>query len=186
MKCLKFLFVFICLVGTFVLATEEPSYTLIKQEGVCSIRDYKTLLIIEAESASDSPNSLFGILAGYIFGGNHTKQKIAMTAPVLTTKQDKTSKMIFVMPKAIIQETAPKPNNKAVEMRQLSFGKVAVITFSGRVSTERVQHQLAKLQVWMKVNNVKSEKDNVYIAQYNPPWILGPFRRNEIWVPLKT
>ena len=109
-----------------------------------------------------------------------------MTAPVLTTKQDKTSKMIFVMPKAIIQETAPKPNNKAVEMRQLSFGKVAVITFSGRVSTERVQQQLAKLQVWMKVNNVKSEKDNVYIAQYNPPWILGPFRRNEIWVPLKT
>lgn len=175
---------FLGLFGVSLMAIEEPSYTLIKQEGVCSVRDYASLLIIETVSERGSQNGQFGVLAGYIFGGNNKKQKIAMTAPVLTSTQNNTAKMIFVMPKAIKQESAPKPDNAAVDMKQHAFGKVAVIAFKGRVSSKLVQKELAKLQVWMKVNGLKSQPENYYVAQFNPPWILGPFRRNEIWVPI--
>ena len=166
------------------MAIEEPAYTLVKQEGLCSVRDYKSVLIIETVSDKASQNGQFGTLAGYIFGGNNKKQKIAMTAPVLTSNQNNTSKMIFVMPKAMKLEDAPKPDDNAVLISKKFFGKVAVIAFKGRVSSKLVQKELAKLQVWLKTQSYQFQPEDYYVAQFNPPWILGPFRRNEIWVPV--
>jgi hypothetical protein len=35
------------------------------------------------------------------------------------------------------------------------------------------------LQIWLKANKLEA-KSGFITAQYNPPWIPGPFRRNEI------
>ncbi len=60
--------------------TEEQSYNVLKTLEDVQIREYDP--VIYATVSTDNNRSLFRILAGYIFGGNESNQKIAMTAPV--------------------------------------------------------------------------------------------------------
>ena len=60
--------------------TEEQSYSVLKTLEDVQIREYDP--VIYATVSTDNERSLFRILAGYIFGGNESNQKIAMTAPV--------------------------------------------------------------------------------------------------------
>jgi hypothetical protein len=59
--------------------TEEQSYSVLKTLEDVQIREYDP--VIYATVSTDNERSLFRILAGYIFGGNESNQKIAMTAP---------------------------------------------------------------------------------------------------------
>ena len=60
---------------------EEQKYNVLKTFDNVQIREYDPV-IYASVTVNERNNSLFRILAGYIFGGNNTNQKIAMTAPV--------------------------------------------------------------------------------------------------------
>ena len=66
--------------------TEEPSFTVERRIGNVEIRRYGARVAAQTTIDADEEkarNEGFRRLAGYIFGGNTDKTKIAMTAPVV-------------------------------------------------------------------------------------------------------
>ncbi len=94
--------------------TPEPRYQVIDQVGAVQIRRYMPQIAAETTvqgSIYHARNQGFRRLAGYIFGGNRTRTKIAMTAPVAQatskTVAQATSKTVAQATSEKIAMTAP-------------------------------------------------------------------------------
>ena len=86
-----------------------------------------------------------------------------------------------MMPRSHDLETLPNPDNSDVQIIERNLGMVAVISFGGWATESRVKHYHHKLKEWAKKENYVL-KGSFMVAQYNSPWILPPFRHNEIMV----
>jgi len=182
------------------MSIETPEYDVLQKDGNFEIRQYKDYITASVEVKSnyrDAWNSGFRILADYIFGNNKSKthiamtapvteqnvtnEKLDMTAPVTSTVVDKGKKYIisFSMPAKYAMENLPEPVNKQIKLQKVKPFKAAAIIFRGYMNEKSAMKRAADLQLWMRQNNL-STKSTLILAQYNPPWILGPFRRNEI------
>lgn len=67
---------------------EGPPYEVLKSDGKFELRSYKPRVVASVDvegEYSQSMNKGFGILAGYIFGKNVSRSKVAMTSPVLVS-----------------------------------------------------------------------------------------------------
>jgi hypothetical protein len=190
------------LAGNTAMATEEPAFTVVIDDGAFQVRQYPALLVAETRVGGDRKDAStegFRILAGYIFGGNTRRQKIAMTAPVLQSPP--TSEKIamtapvsetavgddwivrFTMPSGYTMETLPKPDDPRVELGLTPAVRVAVVRFSGWTNDQDFKRKRAELEQWMTKRGLKATGP-ASLAQYNPPWTLGPLRRNEVMVPI--
>ena len=83
----KFPFLGLLLWSSSLMAIEQPRYSVLKEfSGGIEVRQYDAYILAETEikaaDADQAGNLAFKRLGGYIFGGNRTKQSIAMTAPV--------------------------------------------------------------------------------------------------------
>ena len=92
--------------------------------------------------------------------------------------------MSFVLPVAVAKRGAPEPAAEEVELEQLSGGKFAVFRFSGLRSNSLEQKSLQKLREWMGQRGLKADGVPSF-AYYNPPWVPGFMRRNEVLVPIQ-
>ena len=75
--------------GYFGSRVEQADYTVTKQMSDYEIREYPEHIVAQTTVSGTSRNSMgggFGIVAGYIFGGNTKKESISMTAPVIAQK----------------------------------------------------------------------------------------------------
>ncbi len=110
-------------------ATEQPKYSVLDRiNGDIEIRRYQTRTVAEVEietrDGREGRSQAFRILAGYIFGKNRAKakiamtapvetqrtgEKIAMTAPVQTQRNAGKLRMAFFLPTKYSVETAPIP-----------------------------------------------------------------------------
>ena len=86
------------------MAYEEPEYKLIKSTDVYEIRQYDDRLAVKT-THSKSQNGAFRKLFSYIAGSNKSSSKIAMTVPVIQSKDSNGASMIFSCPKV-------SPNNQ--------------------------------------------------------------------------
>ena len=80
---------------------EEPKYDLIRSFDSFEIRLYRDTIqarVAAKDNISNSSSSGFRTIAGYIFGGNNSGQKIAMTAPVHMWSDQGIMKMAFTKP----------------------------------------------------------------------------------------
>ncbi|RYI11678.1 MAG: heme-binding protein, partial [Acetobacteraceae bacterium] len=69
---------------------EMPPYSVEWQEDAREIRSYGPHLLAEVTVSGSRSGAIqkgFRVLAGYIFGGNATGEKIAMTVPVAQTPE---------------------------------------------------------------------------------------------------
>ena len=102
--------------------TEEQKFTVLNTIDEIEIREYAP--VIYAIASSDNNNNLFRILAGYIFGGNESNQKIAMTAPVHmqegSDSNEKLYTMKFVMPSEYTIDELSQPNDSRVKMEKVN------------------------------------------------------------------
>jgi hypothetical protein len=103
-------------------------------------------------TSKGSGNGGFGILAGYIFGDNEEKEKIGMTAPVVTTKQS----MAFVMPGRYDFESLPKPLRNQIKIDSVGPRTMAVIKFSGFAGTKKDERYLELLLETLKKHGIES------------------------------
>ena len=72
--------------GTIMSQVVEPKFKTISTEGKIQIREYAPIIVAEAEVSGERKQAIndgFRLIAGYIFGGNVSARKIAMTAPVI-------------------------------------------------------------------------------------------------------
>ena len=197
-------FFFINIFFNPAMATEEPEFKLILEEGEFQIREYEPKIIAQVEMDGDfdeASSKGFKLLADYIFGNNILEgdsQKISMTAPVemspLAENLLMTSSIMdddinnkwsinFVMPKEYTLDTLPMPNNSEVKIIKVPSEKYAVIVFSGLVRKPSYAEKSELLSNYIKANNFMAQ-GTIKIARYNPPWTLPFFRRNELMVKI--
>ena len=182
------------------MAIESPRYKVVRKDNRFEIRDYDDYIVAEVRVDGDFTSALqkgFRVLADYIFGGNTSKarinmtapvtekaassEKIEMTAPVISSpvEEGKEYVIAFTMPSKYTLETLPHPLNKSVSFREVTQRRVAVLRFSGNLDSKLAARKAKELEIWLNENKY-SKKSNFVFAQYNPPWIPGIFRRNEV------
>lgn len=183
------------------MATEEPKFEVVKQDGDFELRRYAPMIVAEvtvAGSMDQATGRGFRVLADYIFGNNRvagaTNTEIAMTAPVTMTPNSETIEMTapvtmqavdgrwrvqFVMPSQYTMESLPKPNNPDIEIREQGVQHYAVMRFSGLTGNAKVAKNTEALKEWMATLNLQPIGEPE-LSRYDPPWTLPFFRRNEI------
>lgn len=155
---------------------ETAPYKVTRTDGSFELRDYPELKVAATGLKGDDDS--FMRLFRYIEGANGTKESIAMTTPVFM----EAGEMRFVVPEKN-RETAPKPASEKVEVKKIAARTVAAYRFSGWRSDKLEKESLKELQSWMDANKLKPKGD-AFFAYYNPPWTLGPLRRNEVLIPV--
>jgi hypothetical protein len=180
--------------------TPEPPFTSVIRDGAFEIRDYGTQVVAEvivADGRGDPASQGFNPLAGYIFGGNAPRTKIAMTAPV--TRQQGTQiamtapvtrqlagdawKVRFIMPEGSRLATMPAPNNPNVRLLEEPGKRYAVVRFSGLSGADVLARKTAELNGFLAGRRLVGIGKPV-IALYDPPWTMPFMRRNEVWIEI--
>jgi hypothetical protein len=181
---------------------ETPRYEVLLAEGDKEIRQYSPYVVAKTEMTGEygsSQNDGFRILAGYIFGDNKSKSKIAMTAPVEQSKSEKIAMtapveqtksatgwtMTFMMPSKYKIDDLPVPNDPRVKFEEIQAKMVAVIRYSGSRSEKSNALKSEELLQWLKTKADYVVDGPVRSAGYDPPWTLPPFRRNEMMVDIR-
>mgnify|MGYP001356467462 CR=1 FL=1 len=185
---IKSIFIYLILLSMALSDTyKEPDYNLIKKDGKIEIRQYSEYVIAKTsldQGDMEENNNMFRTLAGYIFGGNTDNQSIPMTAPVITQNNGSDYDMIFFMLDVDNPDQLPEPNNKNVVLENMKLGKAVTITFGMWATESRVEYYKELLDEYILENNLKIDSD-LMVAQYNSPWAIPPFRKNELIYKIK-
>ena len=164
-------------------AIEEPAYSVEKawEAEQIEIRRYAPR-VMAVTTMQGNEDDGFRVLAGYIFGGNATEQKIAMTAPVQQSMSGK-AEMAFMMPAEYSLEDLPEPDDERVGFEVAPAYTAAVIRFSGWASADKADEHWQRLRQFLIAEEIDIAGEPT-LNQYNPPWTLPFLRRNEIIVPV--
>lgn len=157
---------------------ETARYDVLRSEKAFAIRKYPQLKL--ATTSNNADNGSFMRLFRYIEGANEKQEKMAMTTPVFM----EAGEMHFVVPEKN-RDAVPKPTSEKVEVKEMPARTVAVYQFNGRRSDLLEKKALATLLEWMQENKLGAI-GQPFFAYYDPPWTLGPFRRNEVLIPVET
>lgn len=161
--------------------TETPEYKVLKTIEDVEIRLYPNMIVaktaLQGSSFDKQGSDGFRTIAGYIFGGNDKSEKIAMTSPVVMSIGDSAT-MYFVMPKSYKQSELPTPNSSQVKIMEESAKTLAVITYGGFSSDEKIENYRSKLASILTKNNIKTKGDFMFMG-YNAPWDVID-RKNEV------
>ena len=188
--------------GYFSSNVEQAAYVVTKKAEGYEIRSYASQIVAQTTVNGEYEEALnegFRIIAGYIFGGNKSQKKVAMTAPVtaeagaqniamtapVMAGLEKGSRTVaFVMPKEYTLDTLPVPNDSRIKLVPMPERTMAVITFSWYRTTNRVQEMEKQLLELLKRDDVAVVGTPIY-AGYNAPWTPPWLLRNEVMVEVK-
>lgn len=186
---------------------EAPKYEVVSIHDGYEIRNYKSYIIAETTivggaDRNDAARKGFPIVAGYIFGDNTKKNKIAMTVPVNTeetdfekiamtvpvnTEQEDAQgeyKVSFVLPSEYTLETLPIPNDSRVIIKEIPSRTVAVRKFSWSTSESTIlKNEQALLSALKK--DARTPAGSTNIARYNPPWTIPFMLRTEVQIVIE-
>jgi hypothetical protein len=179
--------------------TAEPAYSVVATlpaDGTkVEIRRYAERIAAETTIAAGQEAARytgFRRLAGYIFGDNHGRTKIAMTAPVAVEKQTiaMTAPVAqapapgggwtirFFMPAGSTLEKLPEPNNPDVHLVTVPAETIAVLRYTGSHGPDAVaDHEQVLLGAL--ASSAWSPQGEPVAWFYDPPWTLPFLRRNE-------
>lgn len=176
------------------------------------IRRYAPRIVAQVDLSGEGREALdegFKILAGYIFGKNSSRrkvamnspgegepEKIAMTAPVtaqpttipmtspVTASRAGTGLIVsFFMPPSYTLATLPEPHDRRIKLIELPEEQFAAIRFSGGWNASSFDKHAQRLLDRLSKENIWTAGSPVN-AYYNPPFTLPFLRRNEVLVPL--
>ena len=126
---------------------------------------------------------------GYIFGKNARDEKMAMTTPVITNKNNG---MSFVLPSRFWDdlEAAPRPVSDDVTLAPASASNstYAVLWFSGFVSPKVIteKEELLRRTIQKSDRWLEDEGTDLLVMQYNDPFTPPWKRRNEVALKVAT
>jgi len=174
----------------FAMSTQKDietyPYSVLKKYDTFEIREYEpslfTSVTIPSNEYKEASNSGFSVLAGYIFGGNETNEKIAMTSPVSMSLEDSMT-MMFMVPKKFDKDKLPKPNSKEIEFVEEPARTVAAVSFGGWANNEKIEKYKNKLIEYLNAEGIPHD-NRFYFLGYNAPYEVTN-RKNEVIVELK-
>jgi hypothetical protein len=166
---------------------ETYPYTVVKDYGDIEIRKYEASLFTSVKMPSGSyqksSGNGFRMLAGYIFGGNESNEKIAMTSPVSMSLEDSMT-MMFMVPGKYKEKDLPAPNNKEIKIVEQPSKIMATITFGGWANDKKIDHYKRELEKALDEKRI-SFSNRFYYFGYNPPYEVFN-RKNEVAVELNS
>jgi hypothetical protein len=159
-------------------------YTVISNKKDFEIRFYPSVTMATITSTANSYKTLvtagFRQLAYFIFGGNESKQQIAMTSPVHMDINDSLSSMSFVMPSQYNKRNLPKPINPQVMINNTAEEYVAVIKFNGFAADRDIKKNTEKLEQMLKLYNISYYGSFRFLGYDTAFKLFG--RKNEVIV----
>lgn len=164
--------------------TEQQPYRVLDKADGYEIRLYPPAMFASVTKSGhmmEIGNDGFRELAGYIFGGNSSGEKIAMTAPVVFSPAEDnevSTEMRFVMPEGYTADALPEPRSKQVQLWESDTVYMAVRRFGGFASNKDIEREAEDLRVCLRKAGITFEDKVVFMA-YNPPFQLAG-RRNEV------
>jgi len=175
--------------------TAEPAYEVEARHGRLEVRRYDARVeastSVAARTFDDALAEGFRRLAGYIFGGNHAHQKLAMTAPVtseavkmVTPGVGETYTISFVMPAGRSMFSLPHPSDTNIELHRIATHTIAALAFRGKATAELVRERERELLALVQRAGLTPIGEPRF-AGFDPPWTLPWLRRNEVWVEIK-
>lgn len=166
---------------------ETYPYVVNKKYKAFEIRSYEATLFTSVQLSDnkykEASSKGFSILAGYIFGGNKKKEKIAMTSPVAMSLEDSMT-MMFMVPKKFKKETLPQPDQSQIKFREEPAKTVAAISFGGWANDEKIEKYKQQLKSALDAEGI-TYTNRFYFLGYNPPFEVFN-RKNEIIVELES
>lgn len=182
------------------MATEEPHFRVLDQDGSFELREYSPYVVAETRVEAgfeDAGSIAFQRLFRYISGDNVAQQKIAMTAPVTQArgvKIDMTAPVsqvadgdayvvAFSLPSTYTFATAPRPVDPAVQIRAIPAQLIACWRYSGRWTAANYRDHEAMLRERIEARGLVL-RGAPTLARYNPPFTPWFLRRNEVWIPV--
>lgn len=187
-----------CFVSEDVSAIERPSFEMIEELGDIEIRKYNSHIVAQTlvqGSFEEVGSAGFRRLAGYIFGGNQSGQKIAMTAPVSLSKDAKQPSseqpsseqpladqywVSFNMPAEYVLSELATPSDSRVELMVVASKYVAVLRYKGNWSEKKYREHEAVLLDNLSKSVDWEKHGSVRWARYNPPFVPSFMRTNEV------
>ncbi|ADR21243.1 hypothetical protein MATR_11280 [Marivirga tractuosa] len=164
---------------------ETYPYKVEKKFKDFEIRSYEASLFTSVRLPSNNYKKMsskgFSMLAGYIFGGNESNEKIAMTSPVSMSLEDSMT-MMFLVPKKYNKEDLPNPNESNIEFKEEPEKKMAAISFGGWADDEKIQKYKEKLIAALEEEGI-IYTNRFYFFGYNAPYEVFN-RKNEIVIEL--
>jgi len=163
---------------------ERPEYEVMLTDKPFELRDYKEFFMVTYFSKED-PNSSEGFrtLFSYISDNNAEKKKVSMTVPVIEGKSEEGYRMSFVVPKHF-GSNPPKPLDDRLTITKMEAGRYAVILYRGSSNKKKEKEKEEELLNWMKDKGLEME-GSPKVAFFNPPFIPGVFKHNEVMIRVK-
>jgi hypothetical protein len=161
---------------------EMPPYTVEATDGPREIRSYGPHLLAEVKVSGNRQGAIqagFRVLAGYIFGGNDTGEKIAMTVPVAQTPEGDTWTVSFMMPARYTKDTLPTPRTDAIRFVEAAPSRQVVERFTGLPGTDDLAARAEALRGWAEAQGLTISAGPHYYF-YDAPMTLPWNRRNEV------
>lgn len=171
-------------------SAETIPYVVDGKTGEIEFRNYPALVLATIDSPGNDAG--FDVLFKYISGNNEARNSIPMTSPVITsTKIPMTAPVVsdattmsFVMPPEKTLDEIPDPLDKRVRIVPVSGRKIAVIRFGGYASKEDVAAAMSRLQEGLTNEGIASV-GQMFLMRYDPPWMPGFLRRNEVGIEIQ-
>lgn len=166
---------------------EAPPYVVERVAGDVEIRRYAPHIVAEVTVEGDRDSAISGgfrVLAGYIFGGNESDAKVAMTVPVAQTPAagagDGQSWVVrFMMPAAYTLDTLPKPTDARIRLVRQPAQRQAAVQFSGLRTSAVLDRQTETLRAAVAQAGLSVVSGPHYYF-YDGPMTLPWNRRNEV------
>jgi len=180
----------------------EPAHKVVSRNDGYEVREYSGYLVAETTVSGpwkEALNEGFRRLFSYISGNNEGSAKVAMTAPVLSREPEKIAMtapvlqepgtgdvqvVSFIAPATYTMETIPAPKDPRVRIRQVPPFTAASLGYGGWTDPEKIERKTGELRS-MLARDGRIPIPPFLSAQYNPPWTIPPFRRNEIIVKIR-
>ena len=167
------------------MAIEHAKYKLVKKEKDFEVRVYDEISLAMSKENDFRGYSGFNEAFDYISGSNDQNRKISMTTPVINELNQDSMTMAFVMPSDIPFENLPKPRSNRLSMIKKENMVFASIRFSGTVCPTLLEKKKKELMEWMSANDLIAGSV-VWLARYNPPFIPGFLKHNEVLISIEN
>ena len=180
----------------------EPAHKIVSRNNGYEVREYAGYLVAETTVSGPWKGALnegFRRLFSYISGNNEGRTKVAMTAPVLSGEPEKIAMtapvlqeagtgdaqiVSFIAPSSYTLETIPVPKDPRIRIRQIPPFTAAVLRYGGWTDPKKIERKTEELRSLL-TRDGRTPVPPFLSAQYNPPWTIPPFRRNEIIVLIR-
>jgi hypothetical protein len=171
-------------------SAETIPYSIKGTSGEIEFRQYPSLVLATTDNSQNDAG--FNLLFAYISGSNKARDKIPMTAPVITSQKipmtspvvTNATSMSFVLPAGKTREETPDPLDSRVRIVTLPEREVAVIRFTGYASPQEVDAVTVRLQDGLKKAGIETVGES-FLMRYDTPWMPGFLRRNEVGIEIK-